>query len=273
MKTYQTPSTRALDALGDATRRSVLDLLRGGPLAVGEIAAHLPVSRPAVSQHLRVLKEARLVRDRREGTRRVYGIAPEGLTALREYLDGFWTQALAAFEQAAASAAERKGGRTMNELEPIHKAVEVPIGPEDAFRLFTRDIGSWWPVGTHSRAAAEHEAEGITVERVEFQEAVGGRVIEHLSDGRTLPWAEVLAWDPPASFVLSWHPSSASRPPTAVEVRFTPTGSGTRVELEHRGWERLGEDASELRGQYHTGWDPTLARFREAATARAAARR
>jgi uncharacterized protein YndB with AHSA1/START domain len=159
----------------------------------------------------------------------------------------------------------------VNELDPIKKVVEVPIGPDDAFRLFTEDMGSWWPVETHSRAVSEHEDEGLAVERVEFQGVVGGRVIEHLSDGRALPWAEVLAWDPPERFVLSWHPSSASRPPTEVEVRFHPMASGTRVELEHRGWERLGEGAAELRGGYQTGWDPTLARFREAATARTAA--
>jgi DNA-binding transcriptional ArsR family regulator len=111
VNTYQEPAG-VLHALADPTRRSVLELLRNGPLAVGDIAAHLPVSRPAVSQHLRVLKEAGLVRDRREGTRRVYGIAPEGLAGLRDYLDRFWTRAMAAFEEAAVAAAdERKGGR------------------------------------------------------------------------------------------------------------------------------------------------------------------
>jgi DNA-binding transcriptional ArsR family regulator len=91
----------ALQALADPTRRSVLEQLRGGPRAVGEIAAHLPVSRPAVSQHLRVLKEAGLVTERQNGTRRLYRVDPDGLAGLREYLDGFWEEALASFKAAA----------------------------------------------------------------------------------------------------------------------------------------------------------------------------
>ncbi len=90
----------ALQALADPTRRSVLEQLRGGPRAVGEIAGRLPVSRPAVSQHLRVLKEAGLVTERQNGTRRLYRVDPDGLAALREYLDGFWEEALASFKAA-----------------------------------------------------------------------------------------------------------------------------------------------------------------------------
>ena len=91
----------AITALADPTRRAVLEELRGGPRAVGEIAARLPVSRPAVSQHLRVLKDAGLVRDRAEGTRRVYSLNGDGLAELREYVNGFWDEALAAYEAAA----------------------------------------------------------------------------------------------------------------------------------------------------------------------------
>ncbi|SRR6266508_3362129 len=91
----------ALQALADPTRRSVLEQLRGGPQAVGEIAARLPVSRPAVSQHLRVLKEAGLVTERQNGTRRLYRVDPDGLADVREYLDGFWEEALASFKAAA----------------------------------------------------------------------------------------------------------------------------------------------------------------------------
>jgi len=88
----------ALAALADPTRRSVLERLRSGPKAVGAIARGMPVSRPAVSQHLKVLKRAELVSDRQEGTRRVYYIDPQGLGALRDWLDQFWDQALAAFQ-------------------------------------------------------------------------------------------------------------------------------------------------------------------------------
>ena len=97
MNTYGT----ALHALADETRRLVFERLRAGPRPVGELAKSLPVSRPAVSQHLRVLKEANLVRERREGTRRVYSVDPEGLVTLRDYLDGYWGEVLAAFKSAA----------------------------------------------------------------------------------------------------------------------------------------------------------------------------
>ncbi len=88
----------ALAALADPTRRRVFERLKSGPRAVAEIARGMPVSRPAVSQHLKVLKEAGLVADRPEGTRRVYYIDPNGLGALRQWLDQFWDDALAAFQ-------------------------------------------------------------------------------------------------------------------------------------------------------------------------------
>ena len=87
--------------MGDSTRRAILERLRSGPLPVGEIADELPVSRPAVSQHLRVLKEAGLVTERREGTRRLYRLDPDGLGEVRDYFDDFWSEALAAFKTAA----------------------------------------------------------------------------------------------------------------------------------------------------------------------------
>ena len=88
----------ALTALADPTRRRVFERLKSGPQSVGAIARRMPVSRPAVSQHLKVLKEAGLVADRPEGTRRVYYIDPNGLGALRQWLDQFWDQALTAFQ-------------------------------------------------------------------------------------------------------------------------------------------------------------------------------
>jgi DNA-binding transcriptional ArsR family regulator len=88
-----------LDALGDPTRRAILDRLLRGPLPVGKLAEEFPVSRPAISQHLRVLKQARLVTDRPLGSRRVYQVNPEGFESLRAYIDQFWVGALAAFQQ------------------------------------------------------------------------------------------------------------------------------------------------------------------------------
>jgi DNA-binding transcriptional ArsR family regulator len=94
-----------MDALGDPTRRAVFERLRGGPQAVGQLAAGLPVSRPAVSQHLRVLREAGLVLERREGTRRIYSADPQGLAELRAYVEEFWSTALAAFKSEAEKGA------------------------------------------------------------------------------------------------------------------------------------------------------------------------
>jgi DNA-binding transcriptional ArsR family regulator len=96
----------ALAALADPTRRRVFERLKDGPHAVTDIARGLPVSRPAVSQHLKVLKEAGLVADRPEGTRRVYYIDPQGVGALRKWLDQFWDDALAAFQAEAERSAQ-----------------------------------------------------------------------------------------------------------------------------------------------------------------------
>ena len=87
-----------LDALGDSTRMAIFQMLAGGPIAVNELARTLPVSRPAVSQHLRVLKDAGLVTDSRAGTRRLYQLNPEGIACLRAHFDTMWTQAMSAFQ-------------------------------------------------------------------------------------------------------------------------------------------------------------------------------
>lgn len=96
--TYQ---ANGMNALGDPTRRAIFERLAEGPRPVGELAKDLPVSRPAVSQHLKVLKEAGLVTDRQVGNRRLYQLDPRGIGALRAYLDQFWNQALAAFKEVA----------------------------------------------------------------------------------------------------------------------------------------------------------------------------
>jgi DNA-binding transcriptional ArsR family regulator len=97
-----------LDALGDPTRRQVFELLREGPRSVGELASRVPVSRPAVSQHLRVLEDAGLVSHRREGTRHLYELDGSGVQELRAWVDDFWSDALVRFK----AAAENKGGTT-----------------------------------------------------------------------------------------------------------------------------------------------------------------
>lgn len=90
----------ALDVLADPTRRSIFERLADGPMAVGELAEHFPVSRPAVSQHLKALKDAGLVQDQPQGRRRIYTIDPAGIDDMRRWLDRFWDRALAAFKEA-----------------------------------------------------------------------------------------------------------------------------------------------------------------------------
>ncbi len=103
-----------LDALADATRMAIFQKLSGGPIAVNELARMLPVTRPAVSQHLKVLKDVGLVTDTKTGTRRLYQLDPEGVARLRAHFDQMWTRALGAFEQAAEKQSAEKdtgGGR------------------------------------------------------------------------------------------------------------------------------------------------------------------
>ena len=101
---------RVFDALGDATRRAVFLRLKGRARSVGELAAGLDVTRSAVSQHLKVLKDARLVTARAEGTRRLYAVDQRGIESVRDWLDGFWDERLTAFKEAAEreAAKERK---------------------------------------------------------------------------------------------------------------------------------------------------------------------
>ncbi|SMY09557.1 ArsR/SmtB family transcription factor [Flavimaricola marinus] len=105
--TYGDAIDATFHALGDPTRRALLDRLRTGPLPVCDLAADLPISRPAVSQHLRVLSEAGLLLVTPQGTRRLYSIAPDGIAALRTYLDTVWDDALAGFAAAAHAQAAK----------------------------------------------------------------------------------------------------------------------------------------------------------------------
>jgi uncharacterized protein YndB with AHSA1/START domain len=135
------------------------------------------------------------------------------------------------------------------EVQPINKTVVVPLPVEKAFRLFTDGIGSWWPLETHSIEGGKAETAVFDVE--------AGRLYERTADGTTHDWGVVTAWDPPHRFVLDWivNPERAG---TDLEVRFSPEGDGTRVELEHRGWERRSLDE---RNDYDGGWDLVLGEF------------
>jgi uncharacterized protein YndB with AHSA1/START domain len=136
--------------------------------------------------------------------------------------------------------------------EPIRRSIVVSATPENAFRLFTEGMGGWWPTERFSLAS---EREGVKVESVVFEPADGGWIYEVGSDGRRGDWGRVVAWDPPDRVLIDWKPND--RPweqATELEISFEPDGSGTRVTLEHRAWERLGPDAAEGREGYATGW-------------------
>jgi len=112
VKTYRRPSHTQFQALGDATRRAILARLADdGPLAVGELAREFPVSRPAISQHLRVLKEAKFVVDTAAGTRRLYAVNPAAIESLHRYFEDFWTRSLAAFKRRVERDANAKEER------------------------------------------------------------------------------------------------------------------------------------------------------------------
>jgi uncharacterized protein YndB with AHSA1/START domain len=128
-----------------------------------------------------------------------------------------------------------------SELPPVLRSAFVARPVDETFAVFTRQIGAWWPVPTHGLFGPESGA-------VAFED---GRLVERAVDGRTTVWAEVLRWDPPHRLVLAWHPGSDVAEASEVEVRFTASdGGGTRVELEHRGWERFGEQARARRHGY-----------------------
>jgi uncharacterized protein YndB with AHSA1/START domain len=154
---------------------------------------------------------------------------------------------------------------TQTGLEPIRKTIEVAAPLETAFETFTEQISAWWPLDAHSIGAGRDDT---TTESVTVEGRVDGRLFERLSNGQEADWGRLLVWEPPERLVFTWHPG-ADDPSTAteIEVRFAPSGGGTRVELEHRGWERLGERAAQAQQGYDSGWDKVLARYAEAASA------
>ena len=152
---------------------------------------------------------------------------------------------------------------TQTGIEPIRKSISVNAPVERAFSTFTDGIAGWWPLETHSVGAGRN---GIRAEAAVLDGRVGGRLYERMSDGQEADWGEVLAWEPPNRLVLTWHPGyedpSAA---TEIEVRFTPEGGGTRVDLEHRGFEVLGKDAEEAHAGYAVGWPGVFDRYVETA--------
>jgi len=142
-------------------------------------------------------------------------------------------------------------------IEVVRKTVTVDCAVEEAFRIFTTEVRSWWPTGTHS-------IHGDDVRDVVFEEREGGEVYEVSTAGEKGHWATIVAWEPPSRLVLSWEVNPRALG-TEVEVRFSPEGAGTRVDLEHRGWERVPAESAGERASYDSGWDHVLGLYVERA--------
>lgn len=144
-------------------------------------------------------------------------------------------------------------------VEPIRKSVTVARGVDEAFKLFTEGLASWWPFSMGHSIGEERVAGAV------FEPKQGGRVYEVWDDGSEHHWAEVLVYEAPTRFVLAWQPNPERPAPTEIEVHFIADGAATRIELEHRGWERLGDQGPDARESYNSGWPKTLELYAEAA--------
>jgi uncharacterized protein YndB with AHSA1/START domain len=148
-------------------------------------------------------------------------------------------------------------------IEAVVKTVTVACTPEEAFRYFTADFSVWWPVGTHSVIAYASEFKDRPA-AVVFEARVGGRILERARSGEEHVWGRVLAWEPPARVVFSFHPGRDDKEAQTVEVTFSPTPEGARVALIHSGWEKLGANAQKARDSYNQGWEGVfVAAYRE----------
>ncbi len=138
------------------------------------------------------------------------------------------------------------------ELAPVVKSIDVRRSTADAFRIFTEEMGAWWPLESHTRANTK--AGEVTL-RVTVEPRVGGRIYETLEDGRELDWGEVEAYEPGALFAMQWRLGRPAEQGTRVSVRFAPLSSAScRVTLTHENWERMGEGGAKLREMYNNGW-------------------
>jgi uncharacterized protein YndB with AHSA1/START domain len=140
----------------------------------------------------------------------------------------------------------------------LRKSIVVPAPIERAFDVFTGELASWWPLKTHSVGA--ERAQSVILEG-----RVGGRLYERIAGGEESDWGTVTAWEPPRRVAFTWHPGRDAGTAQEVEIRLTPEEAGTRLELEHRGWEKLAERAAEVVARYDGGWDRVLECYADAA--------
>ena len=233
------------------------------PCAVGELARELPVSRPAVSQHLKVLKDAGLVTDRADGNRRIYQVNPTACKRCEPTSISSGSAPLRASKRPSNNA-RRRLHDALAEATSIRHQVTVDAPIERAFAVFTEDFGSFKP--------REHNMLAVDIAETVFEPRAGGRLFDRGVDGSECQWARVLAYEPPDRVVISWDISPHWQIETdlektsEVEVRFIAEGPDrTRVELEHRnldrhldGWQGLREGVDS-----GDGWPLYLRRYAE----------
>ena len=143
----------------------------------------------------------------------------------------------------------------------VEKAVTVNVPVERAFEVFTAEIGTWWPLRTHAVDTERSET-------VILESQVGGRLYERAPSGEEHLWGTVVAWEPPSRIVYSWHPGRGEETAQEVTITFSAEGPGTRVEVRHTGWEKLGDDMEEAVASYDMGWDTVMGLYADAADRR-----
>ena len=137
-------------------------------------------------------------------------------------------------------------------VPPVVKAVSVRAAPARAFELFARDLARWWPLAQFHTGPDPVDCA--------IDPRVGGRVFERAADGQETPWGTVLVYEPPDRLAFSWVIGLSAGQEQLIELRFSAEGSGTRVELTHSGWEKLGDAAAALRERYDRGWATLIER-------------
>lgn len=147
-------------------------------------------------------------------------------------------------------------------VAPVVVTVEVPLPPAEAFSLFTDGIGGWWPLATHSVFYAD-------ATQVRFPHRAGEPIVEISTTGEESVWGTVLESTAPTLLWFTWHPGRDQSSAQQVEITFTATARGTRVELTHSGWDRVDPAADGMRASYATGWRTVLGSFVAAAPASA----
>jgi uncharacterized protein YndB with AHSA1/START domain len=146
------------------------------------------------------------------------------------------------------------------QIPPLHISLELACSAEHAFKIWTSRIATWWP--------KEHRATTETNTEVILEPRLGGRLFERSRNGLEVQWGEITVWDPPSRLAYLWHIRRDRTDATEVEIRFVPVAQdAARVDIVHRGWERLGASGSDWRDRNLSGWNGVLPSFAQAAEA------